>query len=252
MAYTANPVRFDGSSDVLINGADLSGSADTKLWTGSVWTRRISIGVEHNIAFGVGIAYQVRFTGGNVFHVFGENAAGSTILSITSTNTITNTAWHHFLWSVDMTDVAKSRIYIDDVAETTIVLIAFTNDIIDFTITDHSIGGRTNAANKINAELADLQMWFGVYSDFNTTANRRNFISASGAPVDPVTAAAALGTPIVLMSGATSSWHTNDGSGGGYTLTGALTDGTVPLPVDAAVGMVFPPPMRRFQHMLVR
>ena len=72
--------------------------------------------------------------------------------------------------------------------------------------------------------MADLMMWPGTYLDFSVEANRRLFISAAGKPVDPAVAVAALGTPIVRFSGPTASWHTNKGSGGGFTENGALTD----------------------------
>ena len=229
MAYTANPVNFDGANDYLIRGADLTGAADSKLWTGSAWVRRTSTGAEANIFFGINIAYQVRFTAGNLLQVFAENAAGTTILSFTSTQTITDTNWHHILWSSDQTDSGKIRLYIDDLAETA-ASVTCTDDLIDFTITDHSVGARTNAANKFAGDMADPQMWFGVWSELATTSNRRNFISNDGAPIDPATAAAALGPPIVALYGDTVDWHTNKGTGEGFTEVGALTDGGVPLP----------------------
>ena len=64
------------------------------------------------------------------------------------------------------------------------------------------------------------------YLDISVENNRRKFIDADGFPVDlgsdgstPTGIAA-----IMFFSGATVSWHTNDGSGGGFTENGALTD----------------------------
>ena len=39
-AYAANPVNFDGTNDYLTRGATLTGAADSKLMTISVWVRR--------------------------------------------------------------------------------------------------------------------------------------------------------------------------------------------------------------------
>ena len=68
------------------------------------------------------------------------------------------------------------------------------------------------------------------------------------------TAPTSLGVqPLVCFNGATTAgWTPTLVQGGAFTLNGALTDGAVPLPTAAAGGMVFPPPLRRFQHMLVR
>src|SRR3546814_7073174 len=41
--------------------------------------------------------------------------------------------------------------------------------------------------------------------------------------------------PLVFLSGATASWHTNKGTGGGFTENGALTDAATDPPASGAV-----------------
>jgi SPP1 family predicted phage head-tail adaptor len=222
--YVANPVNFDGTNDYLIRGAGLTGAADSKLWTGSVWLRRASVGTTERIFYSSGASCSVHFTSTNTISIMGENSAGSVILILNSLVAITDTNWHHLMWSVDTSDVDKRHLRIDDVSS---VSPTYSNAAIDFTVANFAIGAQDGGAQKYTGDIADLQVWFGKYVDLALQANRELFITAAGDPVDPsIAAASALGAPIVLMNGATSTWHTNDGTGGGFTLNGLLTDGT--------------------------
>lgn len=55
-------------------------------------------------------------------------------------------------------------------------------------------------------------------------ATRRLFIDDDGKPVDPATATASLGAPVILFSGNATNFATNQGTGGAFTLTGSLTN----------------------------
>lgn len=72
-------------------------------------------------------------------------------------------------------------------------------------------------------DVADFFFAVDVDVDLTNAANIAKFISG-GKPVDPATAVAAFGTPAVLFSGNSSTFGTNQGSGGTFTLTGSLTD----------------------------
>jgi hypothetical protein len=81
-------------------------------------------------------------------------------------------------------------------------------------------------APMVSGAFADF--WFapGQFIDFSIEANRRKFIDASGKPVYLGTnGEAPTGTaPAVLLSGGASSFATNKGTGGAFTLTGSLAD----------------------------
>jgi hypothetical protein len=68
-------------------------------------------------------------------------------------------------------------------------------------------------------DLADLQIWEGQYIDLTQPANLQKLISG-GKPVDPKIAAAAFGPLTVLFSGDATTFGTNQGTGGAFTLTG--------------------------------
>jgi hypothetical protein len=63
---------------------------------------------------------------------------------------------------------------------------------------------------------------------FSVEANRRLFITADGKPTNPALWPSG---GQVQFYGAVDDWHTNKGTGGGFTLTGALTAGTGPVAI---------------------
>jgi hypothetical protein len=86
--------------------------------------------------------------------------------------------------------------------------------------------GSNNGADKFNGDVADLWWAPGVYLDLTVTANRRKFISADRRPV-PLGANGQTPTgsaPLIFLSGDLAAWHTNKGTGGGLTQTGALSE----------------------------
>ena len=128
-----------------------------------------------------------------------------------------------------MANTAQRHIYLDDVSSLSVTTY---NDLaLDLTATSWGFGATSAGATKITSDIADVQFWFGAYIDLSVEANRRLFITAGGQPVDPaIAAASALGTPIVRFAATTvASWHTNTGTGGGFTVNGALTTGTGPV-----------------------
>lgn len=84
----------------------------------------------------------------------------------------------------------------------------------------------TDDQSPLTGNVADF--WFapGQFIDFSIEANRRKFIGADGKPVDlgsdgsaPTGAA-----PTIFLSGDDAGFATNRGTGGAFTLTGALTN----------------------------
>ena len=221
--YAANGVNFDGSNDYLTRGADLTGVADSKLWSGSVWFKRGTTGADQFLYWAEQGKPNVIFNVDNTLSIIGFPVSGGKILDI-HTSAITDTAsWHHVMWAVDMVDTAKRHLYVDGVSDLTVI--TYTNDIIDFSRNDHAIGAKTGSGTKYNGCLADFWLALAQYIDLSVASNRLKFYNA-GNPVDlgsdgstPTGAA-----PIMFFSGATATWHTNDGSGGGFTENGALTD----------------------------
>ncbi len=234
--YHANAVNFDGTNDFLKRGANLTNIADGKVLTFSAWVKRGTDGVNHFLLSSMdavngnaNIRTQIDITTDDRFQVVGRSGPGVGVgtiqLLVQSSADVLDAAdgWVHCLFSCDLTDTAKRHMYINDVSDLAVIT-TYNNATLDLATADWGVGGRPGGNNKMNGDVADL--WFDdVYIDFSTEANRRKFIDSRKKPVFLGTdGSGPTGTaPSLFLSGATSAWHTNDGSGGGLTLTGTLT-----------------------------
>lgn len=232
MAISAT--NFDGTNDYMSRGGDLTGIADGKQGTVSLWTKFAGgdgtdfsiISASNDISsvfekFGVGrlSSNSLRIKAAGVFSI---NIAGPWVVS---------SGWIHILSSWDAaTDTM--HIYISNVAKTVPTL---TNANIDYTSGQFRVGASANGGvQKLNGCLSEV--WFDTsYIDLSVESNRRKFISASGGYAD-------LGangenptgsSPLVYLPNDYTAFQTNAGTGGNFTVTGALaacTD-TPPEPV---------------------
>ena len=231
--YIANGVNFDSTNDYLSTGS--FSSTDSKLWTGSFWFRFTSSAAPGSIQDIVDTEpvdnFRIDRTTGNNIRIIANNSSSTTILGLFTATTYNDTNWHHVMFSVDLSDTNKRHVYVDGVSDMTVN--TYTDDVIDFTPTTTSVGGRTTGSNKFDGDIADLWLSMGTYIDLSVEANREKFLNSNSSPVylgaDGSTPTGS--QPDVFLSGATENWHTNLGSGGGFTENGALTDATSNPPV---------------------
>lgn len=225
------PMTFDGTNDYLTRGAGMTGAADSKQLTGSFWCRASAYNNFNRVfstattAGGGTERTRANFDASQVAF-FLVNAAGSTIGDIRSTVLSVN-VWHHVLFSFDLTSTSLRHIYIDGVPAIASAA-TFTNDTIDFTTGDWSIGGDADGQDKFPGDLAEIWLAPGVYIDFSNEANRRKFVTERGYPAflgktgELVTGVA----PLIYLSQYDGAFATNKGTGGGYTTVGALVEST--------------------------
>lgn len=223
-SYAANAVTFDGTADYLeLNGGPTT-FVSSKQLTASFWFRRNGgNGANQVFVRGSGNDFRIRFETSNLISITGDNAGGTTVLSLLTAAAITDTNWHHALVSVDLA-TAAAHLYIDD-ASALAGGPTLTNDFVDYPGT-LTIGAVAGPSDPFNGDMADVWVDTGTYIDFSVAANRREFISAAGKPVDlGADGSAPTGSaPDIFFSGATAGWHTNKGTGTGFTEFGALTD----------------------------
>lgn len=223
--YRTGAVIFDGANDYLTRGAGLTGAADGQSWLMSFWI---------NFQGGNG-SRQSYFGADNAWHASNEKQADNTIrvqwlrsggsdaINIETATTYTDASgWLHFIASGNG---STAHLYIngsDDQAGGGTV----NAQNIDFTRSDWFLGALAGGSRLINAYLADF--YFALeYLDISQAANLAKFIS-NGKPVDlGADGSEPTGTtPIVFLrrapGAAAATFATNLGSGGDFSVTGAL------------------------------
>lgn len=226
--FRAKAVTFDGSNDYLFR-AGLSGASDGGAATLSFWVKWANDDTYQSILFlaqSGDIKFYVRRDEANYIDVYGENSGGTILLRFRCAVDTSNVShgWQHVLLSFQLNSDAK--IYIND-ANATFVVPRNDPGSIDFTINEATVGASPppDYLNKLNGDLAEV--WFNTsYLDLTVAANRRKFIKANGKPAN-LGSDGSLPTgsqPLLYFRGPASSFSTNRGTGGAFSLTGALTD----------------------------
>lgn len=230
--YAVNAVHFDGTNDYVSRGAALTGQVAHAAMIGSVWLlpgvdgSRITVGRSRQ-ATETSRPWEVTREADNKLKVVVRNSANNVRCHWESTDAhVIAGGWVHLLFGINLVASPVAEFYVNDVADAAPIIGPTTDDIAWDTITNCFLGANTSAGEMWNGDMAELYLNNGEYLDFATEANRRKYIDASGFPVElGATGATPTGTaPIIFQEGATAAWHTNKGTGGGFTETGALTD----------------------------
>lgn len=221
---------YDGVNDYQTRGAALTGAADGKQGTFSCWLR-IDGGAGTNRAMldattTVGgstdhLGFLVATTNKLLLEVL--DAPATQGIAIQSTQTFAaGASWINVVASWDVSDPAKTHLYINDVLDLDAVTIANVN--LDYTLADWAIGAQPSGGAKFNGCISEL--FFDTrYIDLSVTDNRRKFISAMGKPVflGPDGSRPFGVQPLLYVPNGDASGSGNKGSGGAFTTTGALT-----------------------------
>lgn len=224
---------FDGTADYLARGADLTGNADSKVYLFSAWLRFGAEGSAEFIVANTGNSWAVSKIGANNLRIRLENAAGAAIITHDTTTTYTAGAtWYHMLASGDLNQASsKSLIYVNDVSVGGAPA-PYSNDTIDYTVTNWSVGALTGGANFFTGAIAELYI-ANEYLDISVEANRRYYISAGGRPVGlGISGNIPTGTSaIVYMRTRANNAGINSGTGGDFEIQGAplYSDGPFPF-----------------------
>ena len=175
-------ILFDGTTDQLLRGADLTGIVDGKTALFSSWIRldNLAIPIAQRILVNATIRFDLRISGGapNSFTVSGQTSSGGIILTAVTADQ-QDVEWHHVLLSIDLAN-GVVQIYVDDISDAQ--GITAIDDLFDVTARDWSIGSNVIPGNIFEGALADL--YFSTeFLDLTVEANRRKFIDAAGSPV---------------------------------------------------------------------
>lgn len=232
--YSAVAATFDGTNDYMTRGAGLTGAVDGKKGIFSCWVK-ISGGANNYrmILDTPSDKVIIYLTNANKFIVRAlDPTAVTTLIQLTTINTYSvGAAWHHVLASWDLATAGARHLYITDVSDMSVDV--FANNTIDYTVSEWAIGVYNDLSSyKWNGCLSELYFNTVDYLDFSVVANRRKFIDASGAPVSlGADGSTPTGTvPIIYLNNTYNFFDINRGSGGNFTITGALTECADPPP----------------------
>lgn len=227
--FAVNAVTFDGSTDYLTRGADLTGAADSKVGIFSAWYRCDNdLATDRDFINSVPPRFYVTHYGNDKIQILGYDTTGTKKLRVDSSSTFgAGATWHHILisWNLATPD---SWMYIDDSSDMVVDTELDAEIDLATNITDWAIGGSSLGAELLDGDLAEVYFNIATSLDLTTAANRRKFIDAAGKPVDLGSdGSTPTGTaPIIYLSvrpgDAASVFATNKGSGGNLTDQGSI------------------------------
>jgi len=218
---------FNGTDTYLTRGADLTGNVDSQVITIAFKTRMSSAGyvfesTSNRMA-------RVNIINNASIQILGANAAGSLVYNWNATGfspVLDDGNYHTVLFSVSLPATEIAHFVIDDTEITYSANFTVEDETIDYTVADHVVGAAFGLGSKYSG---DIEMFWldNVYYDFSVEANRRKFFDASGdAVLDPTGDGTPAGgaQPLIYLAGTFDQWEENKGTGGGMTVTGALTE----------------------------
>lgn len=229
--YIARGATFDGTNDYLTHASSLLTDSSQILL--SFWFRINTLkqqwfyNVQDSGAGGNKNRLQVSFDGASgPVKISGRNSSGTELLDVRSSS-ISDNNWHHCAFSCDLTNASKRHLYIDGSSDLATVNIytSGTMELSGGTSPENHIGSQSGAASKLDGDLADFFVESATYLDLSDSANLAKLIGSGDRPVflgdsgDRVTGS----SPDIFLSGPVASWHTNKGSGSGFTENGTLT-----------------------------
>lgn len=232
-AFTYTSAVFDGANDYLTKTGDLTGISDGDKGLLSFWIKAQSNFDLYNIIYANPSYLFIRRNAGDDISISCLNPSAATVLDITSSagggGFIYNDGnWHHVLAAWDLSQSAKSWIYIDGVDRTTRTTHTVGGTINYAASLDWGIGARPDdGSGKMNALVAELY-FTTEYLDISVSGNRDKFRnSGTSKPVDlGANGATPTGTqPLLYFRSTVPNWDVNVGSGGTFTEVGTLVDG---------------------------
>lgn len=226
--------KLDGTNDWITRGSDLTGMVDGGKLTMAFKFRILSgDGTERTIIShqGTGVGWLLRLGTTNKIELYAYTSAGATLITLSTNNTFaaSATTWRRVYLAYDLS-VPVAYLFVEDTDETTITTL--NSGTIDYTKGAYTVGARTAAGTILGPLTFDV-----IYADYvnylniSTQANRRKFFSEGGNWIPKRTGNASEitgSTPILYLPQHYKAFQINYGSGGDFTVTGALEEPAFP------------------------
>lgn len=225
-ATTIPMIKFSGSNNLT---RVATGDSDSKVGTISLLFRP-----NHNLtAQSYILTHQ-----GNFFHI-GTNPSAKLvigafssstsqyILDTKSTTTLTTGTLYHIVASWDMA-TGDFHLYINGVDDSPTVT-TITNESIDYSRSTSEVASDSSPGNLSAMDIGQLYFNRSVYIDLSVASNLKEFIDSRGNPIDLESdGSGPTGTaPEIFLNNTLSTWQTNLGLDGNFTVEGpALASGS--------------------------
>lgn len=216
----SNGVLFDGVANMSL----VETLPTSQKGTISFWIKRTSSGTQEYILYidGTSSAYlNVYLDSDDKIKIRGATTSGFVCLSMDSSTTIADTAWHHVLISWD-SSAGSRKLYIDGISR-----LGTSSSSANTIALSGTLYIARNAANtnKLQAALQDFLFLPSRYLNLSTTSVQRQFRDEAGRPVPWP----ADDTPGVYLRGPLDQWYVNKGYAGTlFTIPTATDEGTSP------------------------
>ena len=224
--FWARSVEGTGSSGISLTRSAMSGGASSPNLT-VVFSVYLDSRNSQKGWFGCGGNHFLCYndSSGNVF--IGNAFADSVVTISNSSSPFSTGSWHTVLWSMVSNGTSSQRhIYVDGVSASNQTWVQ-TRSTFDLTGGTSGILSDNNGSQNLNGKIAGLYI-DQTYTDFSQESNRNKFIDQLGYPIDlGADGSEPTGSsPLVYMKfDNTASFGTNVGTGGNYTVNGAVTSG---------------------------
>jgi hypothetical protein len=225
-AYTAYASVFDGTNDYMKRGGKLTGATKEAQGTFSIFIKVSSVDASMMLVQNDSSRCQISLLAGGTINLRLRSDADVNIANIYSNNNIVagllNT-WIHIAATWDG-GVPSAAMYINGALQTGTIIKNLGQ--VDYTIDgEFAICGGWTGSNLFNGEVCELYINNRTWTDLSS--NLTLFRTTGNKPAGVLTSVLAT-SPIIYQKNPYDSFGTNSGTGGNFTVTGALTAGTPP------------------------
>ena len=225
--YTAYATKFGTTTDVLSKVGAFTDLADGTNGVLSFWVKWTgAVGDLRKVFYSTGGDMYVQKLDNECLRVGFSDTSEIASTILTSTNAITTNEWHHIAATWDSFDASKCRMWIDAVECGSITTRVATN--LDYTLSAYFVS--YDDATGVDGELCEFWMGFNQFLDLGESSNLQKFRSTGGKPVDlGEDGSTPTGTsPTVYLRHPYTGFQTNAGTGGDFSVSGTLEEGTPP------------------------
>ena len=232
--YNMLTAQTDGTTNGIQRGADLTGIANGKTGTTSMWCNFTASSSGAQVLWssrdnaGLGTTFTTtRTTLGN-FQSIARNSAGTIIMQVSTSNTpLSSSGFYHIYFSWDLAVTNKAYLYING-SSVALTYTTFTNDTIQYSVPNHGLAGVLLSPFSPSTPAMFGQVYINYSTYLDPVTNIDKFYGGTSTPVSIGSSGSipSGSSPIVYLDGNATGILVNRGTGGNFSAFGTLATGT--------------------------